>query len=1097
MHIRLLVLTLIFSLLRLAEGFSQGQGTQTDFGKNRIQYKDFDWFYYRSPHFDTYYYRGGKELGITVGKLAEQNLKDIEDMLDYRLDGKIQILAYNKLSDVRQTNLGLVTDNYSNTGGLTQIVGNKLFIYFDGDHHKLRRQIRAGLAQVLINDMLYGGNIQEMLQNSTLLTLPEWFIPGLVSYISEDWNVELDNGLKDGILTGRYKKFNRLFDNDARIAGHSIWKYIVDNYGSASISNILYMTRINRNPESGFLYVVGLTFKDLSIQWLDYYRDQYKNVDQDKTMPSPAGLIVHKNKKKPKSLPYNQLRLSPDGRNYAYLINDKGRFKVYLYDPIEKATRMVYKAGLKTTASGENSEPVLAWHPSSQLLAVSYEKKSAAVIEVININNKKENQEVLMYKYEKILDFDYSNDGRKWVLSAIRNGQSDIYVFDIVSRRDEQVTNDWYDDLNPHFMNRSSMIVFSSNRADDTLRVTPYTELSPFNNFDLVAYDYALKDPVLKRVTNTPFINEMHPLEYDTNKVAYLSDENGIVNRYMAIFDSVVDYSYDTTIYWYDTTITVYKDTFYTYPLTNYRRNILMHDINPRNKKFSELLYHDGRIQMYVGDMKEAASLGITPNPTSYRSRTLARLQSAYDKMQEQLARDSLAADSLGAKVDSSLIDVSNYYFQSDFPSKKTSASGQPQQQAAAPVEAENEKDNLDLYFRSLSPRPYLPVFSTNYVVSQLDNSMLSNSYQRFTGTGPIYSNSRINALIKIGTSDLMEDYRFTGGLRLAADLTIPEYFISFENLKKRLDKQFVFYKQGQLAADGSNRLNSYEVKSILKWPFSEISGLRLNTFYRRDETIFLSTDFSNIETPDQYDNHVGYKLEYVFDNTINKGLNLYNGTRYKVYLEQFIQVKEKDKRLTNIGFDARHYEKLSRQIILAARLAGATSIDKQKVIYYLGGVDNWILPRFNDNVQIDHTKNYTYQALATNMRGFNQNIRNGNNYLVLNTEVRIPVFAYFLNRPIKSDFVKNFQVVPFADLGSAWVGPDPFSENNRYNKIDYQNGPIKVTIIEPKYPIVGGFGTGLRSRLLGYFVRFDLSYGMENGVLQRRVYYFSLSLDF
>ena len=33
-----------------------------------------------------------------VGRIAEQNLKEIENTLDYKLAGRIEILAYNKLS---------------------------------------------------------------------------------------------------------------------------------------------------------------------------------------------------------------------------------------------------------------------------------------------------------------------------------------------------------------------------------------------------------------------------------------------------------------------------------------------------------------------------------------------------------------------------------------------------------------------------------------------------------------------------------------------------------------------------------------------------------------------------------------------------------------------------------------------------------------------------------------------------------------------------------------------------------------------------------------------------------------------------------------
>ena len=108
-----------------------------------------------------------------------------------------------------------------------------------------------------------------------------------------------------------------------------------------------------------------------------------------------------------------------------------------------------------------------------------------------------------------------------------------------------------------------------------------------------------------------------------------------------------------------------------------------------------------------------------------------------------------------------------------------------------------------------------------------------------------------------------------------------------------------------------------------------------------------------------------------------------------------------------------------------------------------------------------------------------------------------MPVFRYFVNRPIKSDFLNNFQIIGFGDIGTAWTGLNPYSkENSLYTRVIH-NGPLTITVETQKEPIVGGFGFGLRTRLLGYFVRADLAWGVEDGIIQPSIFYFSLSLDF
>ena len=196
--------------------------------------------------------------------------------------------------DLKQTNIGLESaDEQSyNIGGITRIVGNKILIYFNGDHAFLHQQIRTGVAQVLFDQLMYGGNIKERLQASILLNLPDWYVKGLTSYIGRGWTTDDDNRMRDGIVSGRFNKFNRLTESDAFFAGHSMWKYIADTYGKQTLSNLIYMTRINRSIESSFSYVLGMSLKELSFNWLNYYQKLYLNADKDRTTISSAPLKI-------------------------------------------------------------------------------------------------------------------------------------------------------------------------------------------------------------------------------------------------------------------------------------------------------------------------------------------------------------------------------------------------------------------------------------------------------------------------------------------------------------------------------------------------------------------------------------------------------------------------------------------------------------------------------------------------------------------------------------------------------------------------------------------------------------------------------------
>lgn len=1060
------------------------------FGKNRVQFDERFWSYMRYKNYDTYYYLGGLDLAAYTGRTADTDLEEIEKLFDYKLDGRIQFIIYNKLSDAKQSNIGLETDEVmNNTGGITRIVGNKVFLYFTGDHQKLHEQIREGIARVLIDQIMYGGDVKDRIQNSALMALPDWYINGLISYVSHSWDVGLDNRVRDGIVSKKYLKFNHLSGIDAVYAGHSIWKYIVDTYTEGSVSNLLYMTRINRNIESGLMYVLGLNVKELSMNWSIAMKARYENSDANRDSISSVSIL----KKSKSGIIYNQLHTSPDGRYSVYIANDLGKYKIRLYDQDKKKTKRILKSGFRSySQETDASFPIISWHPSGQLLGIIRERKGKLWMGTYTIATKKYT-EAQFFNFEKVLDFSYSTDGQSIVLSGIQKGQTDIFVFNLRTRTYEQITKDSYDDINPRFINESRAIVFASNRTGDSLKVDNKYALFNDAGYDIFYYDYKGKSDVVRRITETEKINEYQPMQYDSANITYLSDENGIVNRYIAHLDSTLSYV---------DTVEHYRMIVDNYVLTDYPRNILAHDLNSTQNRVSEILYRNGKYNLFVNRIDPEKTISRNSlQKTLYRNEEIRKQEKKKDVVPINIIKNLPEDKNVPPEaipVDSDAVDIDNYIFQSDFPKSKNK---KEKKREKSPEQFAVKKDSLQaatdsVAFRLPKQRNYETAFSSNYFVAQLDNSLLNQSYQLFTGGGAIYYNPGLNGFIKLGISDLMEDYRITGGFKLGGDLNSNEYFLSYEDLKKRFDKKFSFYRQA-LIFQNFLKVHTHELRFTGSWPFSDVSSIKGSIAFRNDRAVVLSTDFNSLNFPNRFQNFGSGKVEYVFDNTLNMGLNLYNGTRLKVFAEYYKQIDRGNSGMVVLGTDIRHYLKIHREIIWANRLASGTSFGQERIIYYLGSTDNWISPKFNNETPIDFSQNYFFQALATNLRGFDQNIRNGNTFALINSELRIPVFKYLLNRPIKSDFIRNFQVVGFGDIGTAWNGNSPYDSTNALNRKVYIQQPFTITIINQNEPIVGGMGFGLRSRILGYFIRADWAWGIQNREVLPYRFYFSLGLDF
>lgn len=1093
-------------------------GSQMEFGKNRVQYGKTDWFFYRFDRFDVYFYQGGNELAEYTMRASDRALRDLEKTFDYTMDKRFQIVIYNKLSEQKQSNIGLVTDQQYNTGGITTIVGTKLILYFDGDYKNYEEQLKAGLARVMLDQLMYGGSFKDVIRSNYLLNIPEWYIEGLVSYLSTDWNAEVNNEVRDAVMSGRWEKFSQLTGKDARYGGHSIWKYVVESYGKSVISNILYMTRVSRNADNGFLFVLGVSLKNLAAEWLHYYDNMYYKQETKLSLPDEKPL----NRVRKKPQPYCAVehpKISPDGRQIAYVWNDMGKVKVKIQELDGRKKKTILRQGYRAYTQQDHSYPIVAWHPSGKLISIITEHKGKIKLFQYDFTTKKRTWREL-FNFEKILSVDYSDDGREFVFTAVQMGRSDVYIYNIISNVYEKLTDDKFTDVDARFMDKSRKVIFSSDRNNDTIKQFDMNLLPRNLNHDIFIYDRDSDDPVLRRVTNTPHIDEMAPMEYDGNSLSYLSDEKGAFNRYIAKLDSNIAYI-DTTVHY----------NYFTRSRmgTQYPRSILEYDVDTTNGKIAEVIFAKGNYRLTVKD-REAEKAAVL----SDISRSGFKVKEA-EKPEKKRERTSILKEKEKAipRVESTPqptrpkkprnpgeVDIYNYEFDVDV---DTDSEG-PEQEAdsggmvTGPQKTRGNKKREEVMARidslhkaleavqgmplemELPPqRNYDVAFKSEYVVTQLDNAFVNSTYQTFTGGGS-FNNPGLNGFFKTGITDILDDYKVVGGFRLTGNLNTNEVFISAQNFKRRLDKQVIFHRQSiedVISNSTIAQVYTYTLTYKMSWPFSDFSALRGNVLGRNDRTVYQSTNDRNLERPDEWRWRGGLKLEYVFDNTLPMGPNLYRGTRLKIFGEYFQDIDSEANNVFVVGFDARNYIKVHRELIWANRMAASTSFGKQKLAYFLGGVDQWIVPEYNNDIPVDFEQNYAFQALATNMRGHPQNIRNGNSFAVINSELRWPIFRYFIHKPIKSNFIYNFQLVGFGDIGTAWTGTHPFSDENSLNREEIQQGSVIITIKNRREPIVGGFGLGIRTKFLGYFIRVDYAWGVENRKVNDGFWYVSLSMDF
>lgn len=1122
---RFLLLILVAPLVFIVPIYAQFyNGYQMEFGRSRIQYSDRFWTFYKFDRFDVYFYLNGKELAEYTARHALIELPRIEVELGTYLPGKIQFIIFNNLNDLKHSNIGFSADLHYNPGGVSYILGNKVILYFDGSITNFEKQIRQGIIHVLLQNSIFGSSIGSQMMNSMLQNLPDWFTRGLISYLAEEWNTEIDNRMRNAFLSGKYRNFHR-FVSDEQLttdAGHSFWKYIADQYGRENVMNIVNMTRASKNPENGFQYILGKSTRKLYKDWYTHYLQRYLD-EQSGRDPLPENQMITGKRGLKRNHPgrvYSQLKVAPDGKHLAFATNEGGKYRIWLLDNQSGRIRRIFTGGYRLEEKVDYSYPVLAWHPSSVILSMLIEDKGVHQLHFYDLNERKWNSRNL-FGFEKILDFSYAPNGQLIVFSGVQNGQSDIFTFNLISGSYERITNDIFDDFYPRFIEGTSRIVFSSNRISDTLPSETRTFLNgQMTNYDIFVYDYASRSSILRRITSTPSADEKSPIIYHKNYLTYLSDESGIYNIYLSRPDSVVAFV-DTAVH--------YRYFSHNYPISNYPRNIREIDIAPRaatqvmisNVDRLDRLYQSDRVlpeylqpanppptnfaktrtiqfpalpSLRITQLRSRSepippSSGVAPTTSRKSFRNVMRSEkelspsSISDTSRISNILESIPRNDLQGFLEINMPDTANAMISRFQPKRITT-------------------DDLLENFQLPVQRNYNTEYSINQLVTQVDFSYLNQSYQPFSSIGrPFFINPGLSPTFKVGLTDLLEDYRIIGGVRLGLDLVNKEFFINYANLKKRLDEEILLqyrYLEEAVTSAVLLRQKTYEAFYILTYPFNRVFRWR-NTFLIRNENYIITGPFEQLlREPDVAWNWGGVKTQFIFDDTRELGLNLPLGTRFMIFGEYNQKIQSGGNNLIVLGFDFRDYRRIHRQFIWANRIAGSTNFGNERLIYFMGGTDGWMAPRFDRTTRIDPDQNWTYQTLATNMRGFYQNARNGNNFLVLNSELRFPVFTYLFNRPIQSEFLRNFQLVTFADAGTAWAGWNPFDENNVLFTKYESFGMLRIKVQYEKDPLIAGIGAGARTKLLGYFLKGDIAWGIEDGRIKRKpVFYLSMSLDF
>jgi hypothetical protein len=1086
-----------FLCVLLAQVAVAQQALQT-FGKNRIQYKTFQWQYLSSENFDIYYYDDRRKVATEAMQYLESEFDHITDLIGYPPYLKTKIFLYNSITDLQQSNIG-INHTLFNVGGETEFIKPYVEIAHPGNTDDFKEELIYKVSDLMINEMMFGGNLKDMFQNAVLLNLPDWFIDGATNYVARGWNAEMDDYVRQLVRSKKINKALKLNGKDAALVGHSIWNYIVEKYGKSSVSNILNYTRVIRNEQKSILITLGISFKQLMSDWKQYYLGMEQRVNQSYLSLDDSTRVTPKHHQK---VVYTTVKLSPDGKNIAYAENDRGKFWVKIKSLENNKETTILSSGNKVIRQDVDYHiPLISWADNNTLGVIGV-RRGEYVFWLYDLNTKSKLPRELD-RFSNIRSFDFSGNGRLAIMSADLAGQNDLFL--ISSRRDRtrRLTNDIYDDLDPTFIPNTNSVVFSSNRITDTVNtiVKGYDKIT--KNYNLFTYDLDTTSNIVHRMTNT-LGKDTHPIALNDNDFFYLSDQRGIVNLFK--------FNRQNGIY---SQVTNFNSGIKDYDL-DFANNQFAVVINQRLKEDIFLLKnfnYDRQVFTPATRRKEVQQAKaiterkktVTPKSMSIKDLINSRIREKTDSAKQKTEKPERYN-----KVDS--LDTENYIF--DDAPLKAKKDTVPEQKTVNTddysfeeevVKAKQPSETfLTRYLKAkestriMGPFPYDPKFSyenliTNFVVDPLRG---------------------FSARLETQMNDMLENYRFFGGIQTAFDFKSGDVYGEIQYLpyrvdfSARIDRKVIFWDQ-------TANLQKYTYQKIevgASLPLSVRTRVTVKPFLGFTRFLDRGSDAAPqtppVYLPTQQQFYAGVKSELVYDNSLNTGLNAIEGTRGKMSFIHHQGVGDKQASFAQVSVDVRHYQKIYKEIVFAVRGYAGTFFGNSPKKYVLGGMDNWFANKTNKEgvgnplaTNEGFNPNLPFVEFATSLRGFDYATLYGNSVAMANAELRVPLIRALAGGPISSNFFRNMQFTAFYDIGTGWTGAPPFtaqtSVRNRVVPEDRTGSPFQVEVKEYLNPWLYSYGVGFRTMMLGYYIKFDVAWPVENYTVKDPRLHVTLGFDF
>ncbi|MBA7610684.1 MAG: BamA/TamA family outer membrane protein [Calditrichaeota bacterium] len=971
------------------------------FGQNIVQYDRYDWNYIQSQYFDIYFYGDDLRLAEFVSEIANEAYRQISDRLNWQIQKRVSIMVYRSHADFQQTNVTF-SYMYEGIGGVTELFKNRVVVPFEGSYDDFRHVIRHELVHAVVNDMIYGGNVQSIISGRVRYSIPLWMNEGLAEYLAGGWDTNADMYMRDLALHGDIPPVQQLSGLYAYRGGQSLWCYITAKYGEESIAEIFSRIKMNSNVEQGIKAAIGADYEHLGEQWKEYLKKQYwpDVTGRDRIKDFAHPVTDHEKLDNVYNIAPS---ISPDGSKLAIMRNNHGVMEIVLISTTDgRFLKRLIRGG--TTAEFEELhvlKPGITWSPDGKNVAFAAKAASQDLLYVVDIKTK--DAKKYPTGLEGVFMATWNPNGETIAFNGNNGVSSDIYLLDLDSEEIINLTNDIFGEFNPVWSPDGTFLAFSSDRGDyppyrfdqennrydfkerfDPVDGTPLLSVSP--GFKMHQYDCGQLDIFtinqdgsnLQRITDDPARENYPVFAHTTPYLFYTSDRSGIENIYM-----------------------LHLETGEERAVTNVLTGIS--DLN--------MAVDDSRLY-FTGFEQSGYDIFRIHNPNEL-----------WDQPREVALSNFLLADTVTAEDVLVNIDRSRSYSRIEggyenyiFGMDNHSAFISQREDSSHQVELEESayKDERGEY----RVHPYKTRFTLDLV-------------QTYAGYSTLYS---FQGMTQFMFSDMLGNHRISVATEMQISLENSDYFLTYHLLPFRTNYYFTIFHTAYFypTREGAGRLRHYGFDVTASLPFSRFRrldiGLTANTV-QHTRYVMGYADYILHPAATEELGTIMPRVGYVWDNAEWTYLHPANGWRTSVGVSASPRWRESGMAFQTLTFDFRRYSRLFAGTSGAIRLSGGASYGSDAQNFLVGGLP-WLFSSerggyYGGRYKQDplslgehQLKTIYFSEYLTPLRGTQMMEMVGNRALLLNLEYRFPFLIYYFPA---LRVLGQLGGVLFIDAGMAW----------------------------------------------------------------------------